>query len=196
MRSGVLLGCLLFFLMLPAARSQGQPEGLFLGAKAPDFTATDQFGRELTLRELARREPVLLVFYRGYWCPHCMRLLTRLQDSLNFFTDRQVSVIAVSPESATSREQTMQKTRAGFSLLYDKDLEIARRYDVMLELSEQQQARYRSGGIDLAKINGGNGARLPVPSIYLIGKDYSITYRFFDPDHKVRTSVKELLQQR
>lgn len=174
---------------------QGQPEGIFLGAKAPDFTGTDQFGREINLRQLAKREPVLLVFYRGYWSPSCIRLLTRLQDSLSYFTDRQISVVAISPESDSCRSLTLQKTRAGFSLVWDSAHLIARRYDVLQELSASQLARYRSGGIDLVKLNAPNTPQLPVLSVFLIGKDYSVTYRFFDPDQKRRITVKELLQQ-
>lgn len=176
-------------------QGQGQPEGIFLGAKAPDFTGTDQFGRQVNLRQLAKREPVLLVFYKGYWSPQCTRLLSRLQDSLSFFTDRQITVLAVSPESDSSRALTLQKTRAGFSLVWDSAHLIAKRYDVLQELSESQLARYRSGGIDLVKLNAPNTPQLPVPSVFLIGKDYSITYRFFDPEQKRRLSVKELLQQ-
>lgn len=176
-------------------QGQGQPEGIFLGAKAPDFTGTDQFGRQVNLRQLAKREPVLLVFYKGYWSPQCTRLLSRLQDSLSFFTDRQITVLAVSPESDSCRALTLQKTRAGFSLVWDSAHLISKRYDVLLELSESQLARYRSGGIDLVKLNAPNTPQLPVPSVFLIGKDYSITYRFFDPEQKRRLSVKELLQQ-
>jgi peroxiredoxin len=176
-------------------QGQGQPEGIFLGAKAPDFTGTDQFGRQVNLRQLAKREPVLLVFYKGYWSPQCTRLLSRLQDSLSFFTDRQITVLAVSPESDSSRALTLQKTRAGFSLVWDSAHLISKRYDVLQELSESQLARYRSGGIDLVKLNAPNTPQLPVPSVFLIGKDYSITYRFFDPEQKRRLSVKELLQQ-
>jgi peroxiredoxin len=122
-------------------------------------------------------------------------LLSRLQDSLSFFTDRQITVLAVSPESDSSRALTLQKTRAGFSLVWDSAHLIAKRYDVLQELSESQLARYRSGGIDLVKLNAPNTPQLPVPSVFLIGKDYSITYRFFDPEQKRRLSVKELLQQ-
>jgi peroxiredoxin len=176
-------------------RAQGQPEGIFLGAKAPDFTGIDQFGREVNLRQLAKRESVLLVFYRGYWSPACVRLLTRLQDSLSYFTDRQISVVAISPESDSCRALTLQKTRAGFSLVWDSAHLIAKRYDVLQDLTESQLARYRSGGIDLVKLNTPNSPQLPVPSVFLIGKDYTITYRFFDPEQKRRISVKELLQQ-
>lgn len=185
----------LFFLFATVAFSQGQPEGLFLGAKAPDFTGTDQFGREVNLRELAKRESVLLVFYKGSWSPSCIRLLSRLQDSLSFFTDRQTTVIAISPESDSSRAITLQKTRAGFSLLWDSAHLIAKRYDVLEEFSASQLARFRSGGIDLVKLNAPNPPQLPVPSVFLIGKDYTINYRFFDSEQKRRVSVKELLQQ-
>ena len=193
MRSNFLAA--LFSLCATLAFSQGQPEGLFLGAKAPDFTGTDQFGREVNLRQLAKREPVLLVFYKGSWSPSCIRLLSRLQDSLSFFTDRQITVIAISPESDSSRAITLQKTRAGFSLLWDSAHLIAKRYDVLEEFSSSQLARFRSGGIDLVKLNAPSPPQLPVPSVFLVGKDYTITYRFFDSEQKRRVSVKELLQQ-
>ncbi len=188
----IFLGCSFFSTLIAA---QGQPEGLFLGAKAPDFTGADQFGRVVNLRQLAKREPVLLVFYRGQWSPSCTRLLSRLQDSLFLFTDRQITVVAISPESDSCRSLTLQKTRAGFSLLWDSAHLIAKRYDVLQDLSASQLARYRSGGIDLVKLNAPNTPQLPIPSVFLVGKDYTITYRFFDPEQKRRISVKELLQQ-
>ena len=173
--------------------AQGQPEGLFLGSKAPDFKTVDQFDRSLHLRELAKKKPVLLLFYRGYWCPHCTRLLTRLQDSLSYFTEKGVTVVAVSPESKESQLKTLEKTKAGFSLAQDSALLISQLYDVNYFLSDNQLARYRSGAIDLMKINYPNPAALPVPSLYVIGKDYTITYRFFDPEHKRKINVAELI---
>jgi peroxiredoxin len=173
--------------------AQGQPEGLFLGSKAPDFKTVDQFERPLHLRELAKKKPVLLLFYRGYWCPHCTRLLTRLQDSLSYFTEKGVTVVAVSPESKESQLKTLEKTKAGFSLVQDSALLISELYDVNYFLSDNQLARYRSGAIDLMKINHPNPAALPVPSLYVIGKDYTITYRFFDPEHKKKIHVAELI---
>lgn len=190
-KKGLLL--VFFFSLLFCGFSQGQPEGLFIGAKAPDFKGIDQFDRPVQLREAAKKKPVLIIFYRGYWCPHCTRLLTRIQDSLSYFTEKGVTVIAVSPESKESRLKTLEKTKAGFALIHDSALLISRLYDVSYSLSESQLARYRSGSIDLAKINQPNPPALPVPSVFITGKDYSITYRFFDPDHKRRTHVAELL---
>ncbi len=37
------------------------------GAVAPDFTLKDQHGRQTKLSESRGKNPVVLVFYRGYW---------------------------------------------------------------------------------------------------------------------------------
>lgn len=39
--------------------------GLPVGAEAPDFTLSDQDGRQVTLKELLKKGPVALVFYRS-----------------------------------------------------------------------------------------------------------------------------------
>ena len=38
-----------------------------------------------------------------------------------------------------------------------------------------------------------NGANLPVPATYIIGKDGKIKYVFFNTDYKKRASVQEIL---
>lgn len=190
---GNLFLILLFLFFGFSSFSQGQPEGLFLGAKAPDFKGNDQFGREIQLRAEAKNQKAVVVFYRGYWCPHCTRLLTRLQDSLYLFTDKGATLIAVSPESSVNREKTLAKTKAGFSLLSDSGLIITRKYDLAHELSESQLARYRSAELDIPYINYPNGPYLPVPSVFIVGKDYTINFRFFDPEHKTRINVKQIL---
>ena len=192
MRSGSLLLISLFTFL--EVFSQGQPEGLFLGAKAPDFKRIDQFGREVKLRDESRKQKLVLVFYRGYWCPHCMRLLSRIQDSISLITEKGASVIAVSPESAINRDKTLEKTKAGFPLIQDTGLAIIKKYDLAYELSVNQLARYRSGGLDIPSINEPNGPFLPVPAVFIIGKEYTITFRFFDPEHKTRISVSQILE--
>jgi cytochrome oxidase Cu insertion factor (SCO1/SenC/PrrC family) len=38
-----------------------------VGETAPDFTLEDQNGRKFILSESRGKNPVVLVFYRGYW---------------------------------------------------------------------------------------------------------------------------------
>jgi Peroxiredoxin len=64
----------LFFLLIGfvfsfLAHAQEKPEGLFINSKAPDFKATDQYGNEIRLKDVLKDSLVVLIFYRGQWCP-------------------------------------------------------------------------------------------------------------------------------
>ena len=66
-------------------------------------------------------------------------------------------------------------------------------YDVVFEVPQNTLTRYKNTGIDIEENNGKNGKYLPVPAVYIIDKESTITYRFFEPDYKKRPSVKEIL---
>jgi hypothetical protein len=52
------------------------------GAVAPDFMLPDAQGRGARLQSLLRQGPVVLVFYRGSWCPYCNLHLRGFQRAL------------------------------------------------------------------------------------------------------------------
>ncbi len=173
--------------------AQQAPEGLFLASKAPDFKAKDQNGKDIKLKDLLKQGKVVVVFYRGYWCPYCNKELSRLQDSLQLIKDKGATLIAVSPEKPENISKTIEKTKADYSILYDEGMKIMKAYDVEYEMEENVVTRYRNSGLDIEKINGDNGKNLPVPAIYIIDKESTVIYRFFEPDYKKRPSVKEIL---
>jgi peroxiredoxin len=174
--------------------SQQNPEGLFPGGKAPDFTAFDQNGNEIKLKELTKKGPVVLVFYRGYWCPYCNKALKRLEDSLQLITDKGATLIAVSPEISENIDSTVKRTGAEFSILHDKELKIMKAYNVAFEVPENTVTRYRNTGLDFNKLNGENGTYLPVPAVYIINKQRDIVWRYFETDYRKRPSVQTILE--
>mgnify|MGYP001252620315 CR=1 FL=1 len=185
-----------FFYLLMAGyvvKGQSAPEGLFIGSKAPDFKAKDQYGQVIRLKDVLKKGKVVLVFYRGQWCPYCNKELKRLEDSLQLIKDKGATLIAVSPEKPESVTKTVEKTSATYSILFDDGLKIMKAYDVAFELSENVLTRYKNAGLDVEANNGTNGKYLPVPAVYIIDKESMVTYRFFEPDYKKRASVKEIL---
>jgi len=181
-------------LVLFFAFGQEAPEGLFIASKAPDFRAKDQHGTEIRLKDLLKNGKVVLVFYRGEWCPYCNKELSRLQDSLQWIKDKGATLVAVSPEKPENVLKTVEKTKAEYSILYDEGLKIMKAYDVEFQVPENTLTRYRNAGLDIEKNNGANGKFLPVPAVYIIDKESTIVYRFFDRDYKKRPSVKDLLE--
>ena len=188
-----LISFLSFLFVVSSVSAQEAPEGLFLSSKAPDFKAKDQNGDEIKLKDLLKKGKVVLVFYRGQWCPYCNKELSRLQDSLQLIRDKGATLLAVSPELPENVSKTVEKTKAEFSILYDEGLKIMKAYDVEFEVQENVLTRYRNSGLDIEKFNGKNGKYLPVPAVYIIDKEQTIVYRFFEPDYKKRPSVKDIL---
>jgi len=179
--------------MLPA---QEKPEGLFINSKAPDFKSKDQYGIEIRLKEVLKDSLVVLVFYRGQWCPYCNKHLKKLEDSLLFIKEKGAKLIAISPEIPENIKKTIEKTNASYPIIYDKDLKIMKAYEVAFQVDDATVNRYKNADIDLAEANGQKDkVFLPVPAVYVVSKEGTILYRFFEPDYKKRVSVKEILQQ-
>src|SRR5688572_32063896 len=116
--------------------AQEAPEGLFIASKAPDFKGKDQNGNDVKLKDFLKKGKVVLVFYRGEWCPYCNRALSRLQDSLQLITEKGATVIAVAAEKPENISKTVAKTKASFPIIHDEGLKIMKAYDVEFELSE------------------------------------------------------------
>lgn len=183
----------LSFLITIAAQSQ-KPEGLFINSKAPEFKLKDQTGVEVSLKELRKKGPVVLLFYRGNWCPFCNRQLKALQDSLGLLYSKGAQVVAITPEASGGIDSTVGKTGAIFPILHDEDMKVASAYEVAFKVDDRTLNRYKTGGIDLLATNVQKTAMLPVPAVYIINKEGSVTFRFFDENYRNRVSVKEILK--
>lgn len=190
---------LLFYILLIASlisSAQEKPEGLFINSKAPDFKLKDQNGIEVNLKDLRKKGPVVILFYRGNWCPYCNKELKRFQDSLQLITGKGATLLAITPEASEGISKTIEKTGATFPILYDADLKVSKGYAVTYDVDEKITARYKNFGNDLLEINKQKGkAILPVPAVYIVNSDGAVTYRFFDADYKKRPSVKAILDE-
>jgi Peroxiredoxin len=171
------------------------PKGLKVGDKAPDFTGYDQMGRQVELKKLLEQGPIILFFYRGNWCPICNRYLKNYQDSLKVLTDQGFNVVAITPESIENVEQTVKLHNLTFTVIYDCQEKIMKDYDLMFNVTKAYQDKIQSSfSIDIAKNNGRDSARLPVPATYIINKEGIIVAVQFDPDYKNRATVKWMLK--
>ncbi len=175
--------------------SQTYPKGLIKGDKAPLFEAKDLSGKTIKLKELLKKGDVVLVFYRGQWCPYCNKFLSQLEDSLSMIKDKGATVLAISPEIADGIKETINKSKASYPVLSDDGLKIMNMYKVNFSLSDKMLETYKSYNMDFNKLNGANGNNLPVPATYIIGKNGMIKYAYFNPDYSKRPPIKEILDQ-
>jgi peroxiredoxin len=175
-------------------RSADEAQGLKAGSDAPYFEAKTAHGETYVLEQALKQGPVVIIFYRGHWCPICNKHLGKLQDSLELITEKGAQVVAVSPEKPELLNKTAEKTGAAFTLLYDEDYHIANAFDVTFRPDSMQRIMYNTMlGAKLKRAHSDDSQRLPIPATFVISKDGKIVWRQFDPDYKKRSSVEEIL---
>ena len=174
--------------------SVNNAKGLPVGEQAPMFEALDADSNNFDLGATIKNSPVVIIFYRGFWCPVCNKHLSGIQDSLKMIEAMGVRVIAVSPEKPEFLGKMAEKSGAEFSLLYDEDYKIAAAYGVLYAPTRGQLFTYNTflGG-KLKKTHSDDSQQLPIPATYIINKEGVIVWRQFDPDYHNRSSVKDIL---
>lgn len=170
------------------------PEGLKVGDMAPDFSGKDQNGKTFRLSKAVKKGDVVMLFYRGQWCPYCNKQLSHYSDSLAMLTAKGAMLVAITPETAENIKKTIEKTKTNFPVIEDDGMAIMKLYKVNFAVDEKTVTKYKGYGIDFDKANGTNAANLPVPATYIIGKDRKIKFVFFNTDYRKRASVEEILK--
>ena len=102
-----------------------------LGRQAPDFELADPEGKVWNLEELLDGRPVVLIFYYGYHCVHCVRQLFEVNRDLPLFREVGARVVAISADPPElTRRRFQQYGPFGFPVLSDPGNKVAQAYQV------------------------------------------------------------------
>lgn len=105
-----------------------QPHEL-MNQKVPDFSLPDDLNVPQTLSEHGLNRPVVVVFYLGYGCSHCVAQLVSLEKDLHYFKELDADIIAISADPvAHTAERFAQYGRFGFPVLSDEDRTVAEQW--------------------------------------------------------------------
>lgn len=160
------------------------------GDIAPDFALPDASGRKISLKGLLEDAPVILVFYRGGWCPYCNLELRAYQRLLPEIRNAGGQLIAISPQSPDESLSTQEKNALAFPVLSDLTASVAEDFGILFNLPEYLQELYASLGHDLPQINSAGRWVLPVPATYVIGQDGRIVAHHVEIDYRTRMEPK------
>lgn len=150
------LACVWFFWLAALPKAAAAAETLTV---APDFQLPDQDGRQIALSNLTRGGPVLLVFYRGSWCPFCVSELKGLSGISEEMQRLGVRIAAVSVDPPRSAQQAASRLDLKFPLLSDAMHSALTSYGVV----------HRGGGP--------GGEDIAIPAHFLIARDGRILWR-------------------
>ncbi len=102
------------------------------GEEAPDFELPSDTGERVRLSEL-RGRPVVLYFYPRDDTAGCTAQACGMRDAYEEFEERGAVILGVSPDAETSHVKFKQKYGLPFTLLADREHEVAEAYGVWKE---------------------------------------------------------------
>lgn len=109
-------------------------ERLDAGAKAPDFTLTDQDDKPVSLSDF-RGQKVILYFYPEAMTEGCTKQACDFRDNLNSLKSAGYTVLGVSRDDPAKLRQFREVDGLNFELLSDPDRAVHEAYGVWGEKS-------------------------------------------------------------
>jgi peroxiredoxin Q/BCP len=107
---------------------------LEVGTQAPDFTATTQHGRSVSLSDY-RGKKVVLYFYPRDDTPGCTKEACGFRDNFDVFKKANIEILGVSVDDERKHKSFAEKYSLPFTLLADTDKNIVQAYGAWGEKS-------------------------------------------------------------
>ncbi len=162
-----------------------------VGDLAPNFKLKNAMGKEVSLQEYLQKGPVVLVWYRGGWCPYCNINLQYLQQELPNIQAQGANLVALTPELPDQSMSTAEKHHLKFEVLSDVGNKVAKDYGVVFQLTDEVAKIYNEK-FGLSEYNGDASNELPLAATYIINTDGTIAYAFLDADYRKRAEPAEI----
>lgn len=140
---------------------------LQVGKPPPDFSLQSIEGNEVVLSELQGRG-VMLIFYRGYWCPFCIGHLEDIQSILPELDKKDIQVIGISPDDIDGLKTMANRLDNPYWFLSDPKLEVIERYGIRKDDD------------------------LPHPAVVLIDKQGLVQWFYVGENYKQRPSASQI----
>ncbi len=182
---------------VPSTATGIQP--LAEGDPAPYFSVetVDNEPFDFDPRKLER--PVVLISFRGGWCPFCNTHLSELRHVLPEINKMGIDVLFLSgdrPEllyRSLSRETQGDIAALGYTILSDANAQAAIALGIAFKASDKTIQRRLEKGQDIERSSMQRHGVLPVPAVFAISREGKITFAYANADYKVRLPNDELL---
>lgn len=170
-----------------------QAHALKVDASLPDLQLPDAQGQLVSLKALNVTGPLIIVFYRGGWCPYCNLELREWQRLLPEIQKAGAQLVAISPQTPDKSLSTAEKNELAFTVLSDSQLVATKAFGLGFQLPPDLVGLYQKFGNDLPAVNGNSEWVLPLPATYLIGRDGLVKFAYVDVDYRKRAEPSEIL---
>jgi peroxiredoxin len=174
---------------------RGLVPGIGVGETAPDFALPDATGQEVRLADRLAAGPVVLVFYRGSWCPYCNLELAAYQEALPHFTALGATLIAVSPQLPDDALSISEKRALTYDVLSDAAQTVIEAYRIRFDLPPHVTEHMLDSTLAaLAKQQPEGHYSLPVPATFVLDRYGVVRARHVSMAYRTRMEPSDALE--
>jgi peroxiredoxin len=161
------------------------------GEAMPPFVLPDEKGELVALPSLLAQGPVAVMFFRGHWCPYCRLNMRAVIQAEQRIKAMGAQIVAIMPETQEFTRKFKSDSEIPFPVLTDLDNGYALSLNLAIWLGTEIQQLLAHQ--DMAKFHGNDGWTLPIPAVFVVGRDGIVKARFVDPDFRKRMEIDDLL---
>lgn len=170
-------------------------EPIGVGDSVPAGVLHDEDGKAIDISGMVAGQTTVFVFYRGGWCPFCVRHLSSIVDIIPDLEASGIQLVAVSPDrpEVLGRKEKLQGLN--YSLLSDSSMTFSQAFGIAFKVEESLVEKYKTRwNIDIEGDSGQTHHLLPHPSVYVVDGKGQIRFSHVDPDYKVRLDANKILE--
>lgn len=183
----------------PIAATAEETRPLEAGQPAPRFVVQTVEGESWSFDPSALDRPVILITFRGGWCPYCNMHLSDLRHVIPEIAGLGIDVIFMSGDRpdllfASLEDETQQDIDGSdYTIMSDANANAAMALGIAFRASDRTINRRHEKGDDIEESSMSRHGVLPVPAVFAIGTDGVIAFSFAEPDYEIRLDADELL---
>ena len=184
---------------VPVAETADQIEPLGKGQQAPRFLVETVDGEPFDFDPQKLERPVVLLTFRGGWCPFCNMYLSEMRDVIPEIRGMGVDVLFLSGDRSellfASLKRETQEDIAGldYTILSDANAQASIALGIAFKASQKTIDGRRAKNQDIEESSMVKHGVLPVPSVFVIDADGVIQFAYTNADYKVRLPADELV---
>jgi len=181
------------------ADSAQQTKPLQTGQQAPAFVVRSAHDKSFAFNPESLARPVVIVTFRGGWCPYCNMHLSELRTVVPEISAMGIDVLFLSgdrPELLyASLAANTQEAIADldYRIYSDADAQAAIALGIAFRASDRTINRRHDKGQDIGESSMERYGVLPVPAVFAIDQSGVIRFSFVEANYKVRLPADELL---
>lgn len=184
---------------VPVAQTAAEIEPLGVGDMAPRFTVETMDNERFEFDPRGLQRPVILISFRGGWCPYCNMHLSELRHAIPEISNMDIDILFLSgdrPEllvDSLSRETQEDIEGLGYTIMSDANAQAAIALGIAFKASDRTIQGRLDKGDDIERSSMARHGVLPVPAVFAVNREGVITFAYANPDYKVRVSEDELM---